>query len=269
MSTPFTVRPATRDDHPVFARLFLELGVPDPTPTPDDFADTMLPRVLVLCEAGEALGYVYWQVYGAMAHVTNLVVDPRVRGRGAGKALMDAARELAMEEGCSRAYLHVKRDNAAAIRLYERCGFQPRCETWALRIEWARIAALPRPALALPVFTPSRDDDAALATRFGIDLERLARFRTWPGRVFVALGDSQEIVAFAVFDPARSRAHGFCVARPELASLLLDALRAEARPDGPASIHFHVDDDRALVESLQSGGAEIVFEMLRMQADLR
>ena len=87
----FTVRPATRDDHPVFARLFDELGVPEPAPTPDEFADTMLPRVLVLCEGGEALGYVYWQVYGAMAHVTNLVVEPRVRGRGAGKALMDAA----------------------------------------------------------------------------------------------------------------------------------------------------------------------------------
>lgn len=38
MSTPFTVRPATLVDHPIFARLFLELGVHDPTPTADDFA---------------------------------------------------------------------------------------------------------------------------------------------------------------------------------------------------------------------------------------
>ena len=122
MTAGFNVRVATPDDHPAFARLFLELGVPDPTPTRGDFTCVVLPRILVLDEGGEVLGYGYWQVYGPTAHVTHLVVDLRHRGRGAGRARMDAVRARVVGEGCARWYLHGKRDNAAPIRSARRIG---------------------------------------------------------------------------------------------------------------------------------------------------
>jgi len=268
-SPSFRVRVATPADHPAVARLFLDLGVPDPTPTLDDFAHVMLPRILVLDEGGEARGYIYWQVYGRTAHVTHLVVAPRLRGRRAGRALMTAVRAIVGGEGCERWYLQVKRDNAAAIRLYERCGLRTELESWAMRLAWTQIAALPGPRVTLTVFTPSPDDDAAIAACFGIDVERLARLRSWPGRIFVALREGDELVAFSAFDPTASKAHSFRVARLEIAAPLLDALRGHARPEGPATVHFPVEGDRALVDALVAVGAEIGFEILRMQADLR
>jgi GNAT superfamily N-acetyltransferase len=269
VSATFRVRVATPDDYPLFARLFLELGVPDPTPTLDDFTGTMLPRVLVLDEGGEALGYVYWQVYGTTAHVTHLVIDPRHRGRRAGQALMDAVRAIVVAEGCERWYLHVKRDNAAALRLYQRCGLRITIETWSMRIAWTALAALPRPAAPLTAFMPTPDDDAAITACFGIDGERLVRVRSWPRRIFVALREGEAIVAFAAFDPTAAKAHNFRVARHELAGPLLDALRSRALPDGPAAIHFGVDEDRALVDVLVAAGAEIALEILRMEGDPR
>ena len=269
MTADFRVRVATPDDHPAFARLFLELGVPDPTPTRGDFTNVMLPRILVLDEGGEVPGYVYWQVYGPTAHVTHLVIDPRHRGRGAGRALMDAVRARVVGEGCARWYLHVKRDNAAAIRLYERCGLRITIETWSLSLAWTRLGALARPAAALTTFAPTPDDDAAIAAGFDLDVERLARLRSWPGRILVALREGEAIAAFSAFDPAASSAHSLCVARRELLRPLLEALRAHARPDGPETLKFPVDGDRALVDTLVAAGAEIVLEILRMQGDLR
>lgn len=269
MTAAFSVRVATPDDHPTFVRLFLELGVPDPTPTLADFTDVMLPRLLVLDEGGEVIGYVYWQVYGPTAHVTHLVIDPRYRGRGAGQALMSAVRERVVGEGCARWYLHVKRDNAAAIRLYERCGLRVRLETWSMRLAWTRLGALPRPAVAPTVFTPSPDDDAAIGACFGVDLDRLARVRSWPGRIFVALREGEALVAFAGFSPTAAKTHDFRVARRELAGPLLEALRSRALPDGPEAVHFGVDNDRTLVDALVAAGAEIALDLLRMEGDLR
>jgi GNAT superfamily N-acetyltransferase len=265
----FTVRPATPEDHPVFARLFVELGVHDPTPTRDEFATTMLPRVLVVDEGDETLGYIDWQVYGPTAHVTHLVTDPRVRGRGAGRALIEAVRALVLAEGCERWYLHVKRDNAAAIHLYEARGFRAQIEMCSLHLTWTQIANLPRPVLTLPVFTPTVADDAAISARFDIDVERLARFRSWPRRVFVGLREGEAIVAYTAFDPKNGTAHSFRYARPEIAGLLLDALRAHASPEGPETLQFSIENDRPLVDALLASGATIVHEILRMTAELR
>ncbi|MEP7120267.1 MAG: GNAT family N-acetyltransferase [Byssovorax sp.] len=264
------VRVATPDDHPAVARLFLELGVPDPPPTLDDFTRVMLPRILVLDGGGEVLGYGYWQVYGRTAHVTHLVIDPGFRGRRAGLLLMRAVRERAVAEGCERWYLHVKRDNTPAIRLYERCGLRTELETWSVRLGWTQIASLPlsRAAVALPVFTPTPDDDAAIAACFGIDVERLARLRSWGRRIFVALREGEAIVAFSAFDPTASSAHSFRITRRELVRPLLEALRAHAREGGPETLHFPIEGDRALVDALVAAGAEIVFELLRMEAEL-
>jgi RimJ/RimL family protein N-acetyltransferase len=46
------------------------------------------------------------------------------RGRGIGRALLEAALARADEVGLTRVELRVRTDNAAAIRLYERCGFE-------------------------------------------------------------------------------------------------------------------------------------------------
>ena len=53
----------------------------------------------------------------------DLYVREGARRAGLGKALVDAVIERATERGCRRIELDVNEDNAAALALYESCGF--------------------------------------------------------------------------------------------------------------------------------------------------
>lgn len=58
-------------------------------------------------------------------YIDDLCVDERARGKGIGKALYEAVREFARENGCRSLTLNVWSCNPAAHAFYERCGFVP------------------------------------------------------------------------------------------------------------------------------------------------
>lgn len=56
--------------------------------------------------------------------LTKMAVDPKFQGRGIGKTIMEAVESYARDDlGKSRIYLISNTKNAAAIRLYKRCGW--------------------------------------------------------------------------------------------------------------------------------------------------
>jgi len=262
----FTTRPATASDHGTFARLFPELKVPDPVPTAEHFAATMLPRVLILCDGTEPIGYTFWNLYGTTAHVVHVAVDPRARGRGAGRALMDALRKTLV--GCTRWYLNVKRDNAPALALYTRCGFTIEHESWAMRLTWAQIANLPTDASAVAA-TATPPDDEAIAGRFTLDRERIAMLRNKPATVLMTLreGASTTLVAFAAFDPTFPGFYPFRVTRPTLARPLFEACRPHA-DQRFNYVNINVEADPALRDTLTTAGATLHFALVQMGAPL-
>jgi len=267
------VRVATAADYPLFVRLFPELGVDDPLLTREQFAERILPRALVVEDGGEGdrspVAYGSWRVYGDTAHVVHVIVDPRARRRGVGLMLMGALRERALGERCPRWYLNVKHDNAAAIRLYERCGMAVEQEGWALRLEWAQLASLRgddragEPAVVCP--SPA-SDDAEVAARLSLDLPRLSLVRARPGNVPVALREQGKPVAFGIFDPSFPSVYPLRAARVGLARRLFDAVR----PLAGAAPHVHtvVEGDGALCDALLATGAELRHAFYRMGAAL-
>ena len=58
-------------------------------------------------------------------YIDDLCVDERFRGKGIGKALYHAARELAVKSGCGSLTLNVWNCNAPAMEFYRKCGFVP------------------------------------------------------------------------------------------------------------------------------------------------
>lgn len=58
-----------------------------------------------------------------LAELTSMWVDPAVRGRGVGRALVDAALEWCRSHTIGRVELWVVHDNEPAIALYRRLGF--------------------------------------------------------------------------------------------------------------------------------------------------
>jgi ribosomal protein S18 acetylase RimI-like enzyme len=261
----FAVRDATPEDYPVFARLFPALGVADPLLTPAQFAARMLPTVVLVEEASEPVGYSFWQVHGARAHVVHVVVDERVRGRGAGRALMEEVRRRVLAEKCSRWVLNVKQDNAPAIRLYEGCGLAIEQEGWGMRADWSELATLPAFQGEVAAYTPESAEDVELAARFGETPERLRILRSREGIVLLGLREAGAPVAFAAFDPSFPGVYPVRLARVELARPLFDALRPHGR-DG--LVQVFVEGDHALYAALRACGAHVRHATYRMGASL-
>jgi len=262
-----STRLATPADHRHYARLFRELGVPEAPLDAERFAAEVLPRAIVAVDQGHVVGYATWRLYGATAHIPNVVTAPEARRRGVGQALMDGLREAVTAAGCDRWYLNVKRENAAAVRLYERSGMTVEQESINVRLPWARVADLPAPWETVTAFGPTADDDARIADALPLPIERVAAQRDRAGYVARALRDGDVVVGYATFAPSFPGAYPFCVARPDLARPLLEALRPHALPEHDF-LYVTAEGDPLLATTLLDAGGAVLFELYRMGARL-
>jgi ribosomal protein S18 acetylase RimI-like enzyme len=260
------IRAAASTDYPAIAGLFGELGVDDPTPTAERWTRDLMPGTLVYDRAGDVLGYVNFYKLAVAGHVRNLVVAPGARRGGVGRALMTAAEDRLRGAGASEWHLNVKADNLAAIGLYESLGMTIEHESIALRLAWADLTAMPRAAAVASLVDPSDDDD--LERAFGLLAGRIAMSRGRAGRVIVQLRDEAcAPVGLACFDPGFPGAYPFCVARPALAAVLLDALRDHARP-GDTHIQVVIENDPRLADVLIAAGAGVRLRLLHYRGAL-
>lgn len=85
---------------------------------------------VLLFEAAALLGYavVTWgfdlEFGGRDAFLTELWIEPRFRGHGHGRAALAHVETFAREQGAGALHLGVRRENSAAVRLYETGGYQ-------------------------------------------------------------------------------------------------------------------------------------------------
>ena len=77
---------------------------------------------LAALQGQQLVGYLVCSRYADVWHVMNVAVDPEVRRRGIGTALMEALFERADRPG-ERYTLEVRPSNASAVAMYERLGF--------------------------------------------------------------------------------------------------------------------------------------------------
>ena len=78
---------------------------------------------IAMDEAGVPIGYGGVKVGGDQADVMTIGVAPRARGRGVGRAILDALIEWARQAGAVEIFLDVRPSNEGAIALYNSRGF--------------------------------------------------------------------------------------------------------------------------------------------------
>ena len=133
------VRAATADDLPAVARLLdaFNREYDEPTPGPAWLAE----RLAALVDGGDTAVLVagtgpdglavlrlrpsLWSA-GLECYLAELYVVPALRGRGIGRALLEAAIAAARERGADHMDLGTSEDDVAARALYERLGFTRR-----------------------------------------------------------------------------------------------------------------------------------------------
>jgi ribosomal protein S18 acetylase RimI-like enzyme len=134
-----TVRPGELADADAIGRLLHEFNseFDEPTPGPDRLAERIgqllaESEVSVLLAGAGPDGLAVLRFRPSIwsqaleCHLAELYVVPDRRGHGLGRALMEAAMELARERGADYMDLGTAEDDAAARALYESLGFDNR-----------------------------------------------------------------------------------------------------------------------------------------------
>jgi ribosomal-protein-alanine N-acetyltransferase len=99
------------------------------------FDTSGLHRVVLLAEMSDqtlvpastcdkVCGYVIALAAGPEWELENIIVDPAMRRSGLGSQLLSALLAEACVQGCKRMLLEVRESNLAALKLYEKHGFQ-------------------------------------------------------------------------------------------------------------------------------------------------
>jgi len=261
----FRARDACEADYAFFARLFPELGVPDPTPSPARFAETIVPGAMVLCDEVGPVGYAWGRPRGAWFHVVHVIVDPAKRRAGAGGALMAGLASRARAAGFDRWMLNVKRENAAARALYESCGMAVAHESVSMRVRWLDVERLPS-AAEVAVGPVAEVEEARYEHALGLPSGEIASRRSL-GRVVAGAESAGQPVGFVGYDAELPGASPFRVRAPVYARAILDWLRATcARGHGPLLVF--VEGDPALEAALTAAGARPEMRALQMRGEI-
>lgn len=80
---------------------------------------------IALEDDSDPVGLVMVRIAGAESEILTIGVLPDHRRAGHGRVLADAAADHAAGQGAEALFLEVAADNAAALALYEGCGFHP------------------------------------------------------------------------------------------------------------------------------------------------
>ncbi|WP_425416977.1 N-acetyltransferase family protein [Oricola indica] len=141
MPDTLEIRPLERGDEAEWRRLwtayleFYESSVPEEVyassfermlagngGAPNEF------RGLIALVGGKPVGLVHylfhrhgWKIEN-VCYLQDLYADPEVRGKGIGRALIEAVYAAADEEGCPAVYWNTQHFNETARRLYDRIG---------------------------------------------------------------------------------------------------------------------------------------------------
>jgi ribosomal protein S18 acetylase RimI-like enzyme len=81
---------------------------------------------LVAAQGAQPVGLITWRAdrSSSEAEVRALAVAGEARGRGIGRALLEAAEEALRAAGARRAWLVTTNDNLAALALYQKAGWR-------------------------------------------------------------------------------------------------------------------------------------------------
>jgi GNAT superfamily N-acetyltransferase len=131
------IRQAATADATVIARLLKQLGYPcsgeDVTVRLGYWLGDPASRVLLAERDGLVIGCLslhgvpYLERTGRWARIESLVVDETARGTGTGRALLEAAEDVARQWGCLAVEVTSARARAGAWAFYHRMGYTDVC----------------------------------------------------------------------------------------------------------------------------------------------
>ncbi|MEZ4383597.1 MAG: GNAT family N-acetyltransferase [Nannocystaceae bacterium] len=264
------LRDAALGDHGTVVRLFPDLLSGDAPPALERWRERYMPTSRIVEVDGVAAGYLYYEVLDGVGYIRNVVVDPGLRGRGLGRALVTDAGALMRGRGCARWQLNVRPENTPAIELYRSVGLEVVFASVALRLAWELVDRLPSATRPLEVVAAGSDELARIAAAFDLPPGQLEQLAAVPKVHVRRLRDRDDPGALdlgvAAFDVGFPGCFPFRVARPGDVGALLRGLRPLAEHD---LVGVVVEGDDALAELLIDAGAAVKLRFVHMRGPIR
>lgn len=248
-----------------FARLFPELGLDDPVPSFEVWAQHMAADTLFLEEHGVVVAYAWFYALGDQGFVRHVIVDRAARGRGLGAQVMRVIADRLRDRGCWSWQLNVRPDNLPAVALYRSLGFATDFSTWVVRISRECIAGFTRPPFAAFELDPTYDAHAEV--EFALTPGLLNKLRTGRDVRVFAVQTDQRLVALARFDPHFPGAFPFFARDDQSACALLEAMVAFT-PADRAWLQLVIERDPRLASAVIEAGAVPMYEIHHMVASI-
>ncbi len=263
------IRPAAGADYDDFARLFVELAIPDPTPSRERFEGGIVPDAFVAVSNVDGhdvvSGLLWCRRRGLALHVVYVITSPLVRRQGVGTALMAKAKARAQELCLERWYLNVKPDNVAAIALYERSGMRASMASASVRIAVDDVVRVDGDSgdVVVGALDDGGDDDG-YERALGLDAGELAAGRALPGRKMFGATRAGAPVGVVGFDAAFPGLSPVVVADVGVARTFLDVVVRDPALTKP-SLSIFVEGNAALEDALVAAGGEVTLRITRME----
>jgi GNAT superfamily N-acetyltransferase len=262
-SSGFAIRPASGGDYAAFASLFPELEVDDPVPPSQVWESVMAPCTRVAVAGEDVIAYCLFQEYEDTGYVRHLVVAPRARRRGVGRALLRDVAGRLRRNGKGFWRLNVKPDNHAALALYQGLGMSVQYPATSLRLPWTALESIPSGQAVARELAPARD--SILEGLFDLPRGQLAYARS-QGRLLLEAVSDQRPTGVAVFDASYPGAFPFRVVETDAVAPLLIAIRARV-PEHEV-VNLVAEDDPRLSAMLIAAGAAVRDEILHLKGQL-
>ncbi len=77
----------------------------------------------IVSDSGELCAFITIDIGADFCDIEDVVVHPHFRRRGLAQRLVNFAVKFAFTNGAQKAFLEVRENNASAISLYKKCGF--------------------------------------------------------------------------------------------------------------------------------------------------
>jgi ribosomal-protein-alanine N-acetyltransferase len=124
MPKEITIRQMRFDDIDKVYNLETEL-FPNPWPRSFFEHDLVLRNTIALIVEyrNKVIGYSLASCNDGKFHITNIAVNRGCQREGIGTELMNRLENFALDQGCTYAYLEVRTDNIAAIKMYKALGY--------------------------------------------------------------------------------------------------------------------------------------------------
>jgi ribosomal protein S18 acetylase RimI-like enzyme len=155
---PVKIRTATKSDLPVILQFIHDLAKYEKAPNEVklslyDLNDSLFgPNPQVFCliseQGNETTGFAVWHLnYSTWVgkhgiYLEDLYVDPKFRGQGHGKALLQKLAQICIEKGYKRLQWSVLDWNESAIDFYKSIGAEPMAEWTVFRLSGSSLRKL-------------------------------------------------------------------------------------------------------------------------------